>query len=89
MNVEFDKSFLKSISKIKDNTVLKRLEKIILQFESASSLESIPNCKKMVGYETYFRVKFGDYRVGFEKIDNSTIRFIIVDHRQNIYKKYP
>ena len=36
MNVEFDKSFLKYINKIKDNTLLNKIENIIAEIEHIS-----------------------------------------------------
>ncbi len=53
MEVTFDKSFSKSLDKINDKTVLKRIEKVILQCEKASELTQISNLKKMVGYKNY------------------------------------
>jgi mRNA interferase RelE/StbE len=88
VEVTFDKSFSKSIDKINDNVILKRIEKVILQCEKASELNQISNLKKMVGYKNYYRIKSGDYRIGIEVI-NQTIDFIIVTHRIDIYKKFP
>ena len=51
MEVTFDKSFSKSIDKINDKVILKRIEKVILQCEKASELNQISNLKKMVGYK--------------------------------------
>jgi mRNA interferase RelE/StbE len=89
MVVEFDKSFLKSITKIKNPKLFARIEKIIWAFELAKSLNEIPNVKKLSGFSNYFRIKSGDYRIGFELINNETIRFILVAHRKDIYKKFP
>ena len=38
MIVEFDKSFGKSIEKLKDQTVLAKIEKLILKMETATSI---------------------------------------------------
>lgn len=88
MNVVFDKSFSKSLGKIKDKTVLKNLESIILFCESAKSIKSIGNLKKLKGFRDYYRIKSGSYRIGIE-IDQNTLRFITVLHRKDIYKKFP
>ena len=89
MNIEFDKSFEKSLDRIKNPIILKRLEGIIIQIETAKSLSELSNIKKLTGFQKYFRMRIGDYRLGFESIDRSTIRFIIIAHRKDIYKIFP
>ena len=89
MNVEFDKSFLKSLENLKDSKLLQKIETIILHCESANSLVEIRNIKKLSGFTNYFRLKLGNYRIGFELINKEIIRFIIISHRKDIYKKFP
>jgi len=89
MIVEFDRSFSKSLSKIKDNPSLKKIEKLILEVEKSKKLSSISNLKKLTGYKTYYRIRMGNYRVGIESISSKTIRFIIIAHRKDIYRRFP
>lgn len=89
MILEYDKSFEKSLEKIKDNTILHRIENAILKAEKATTIENIPNSKKLTGYPRYYRIKIGDYRLGYEKINKETIRLIIIEHRKDIYRKFP
>lgn len=42
MIVEFDKSFEKSIGKIRDKLLLNRIEKTILKLERSDEIEDIP-----------------------------------------------
>ena len=89
MIVEFDKSFEKSLSNVRDPIVLKRLKRVIIQTESSPSLSSIPNILKLPGYSSYYRIRIGDYRIGIEMINKITIRFIIIANRKDIYKIFP
>ena len=89
MIVEFDKSFEKSLLLINDPIVLKRLKRIIILFENSPSLLLIPNIKKLSGFSSYYRIRIGDYRVGFELINNSTIRIIVIAHRKDVYNIFP
>ena len=89
MNVEFDKSFEKWLSKINSKTLLKKIEQVIIQMESAQSLDQVPGVKKLTGFKSYYRVKIGNYRLGFELYNKSTIRLIIFADRKDIYKKFP
>jgi mRNA interferase RelE/StbE len=89
MNVSFDKSFIKAIVKIKNPLVLKRIENIIYSLDSAESIENVSNIKKLIGYTSYYRIKMGVYRIGFELINDKEIKLITVLHRKDIYKKFP
>ena len=89
MNVKFDSSFLKSLSKIKDQTILQRIKKIIIGLEESADLKKVKNLRKLTGYKNYFRIRIGDYRLGFETINNDTIRLIIIAHRKDIYRNFP
>jgi mRNA interferase RelE/StbE len=77
------------LDKIKDPIILKRIETIIIQIETAKSLSELSNIKKLTGFPKYFRIRIGDYRSGFESIDKNSIRFIIIAHRKDIYKIFP
>ena len=89
MNVEFDKSFEKWLAKIEDSGTLKKIEQIILQAEDAKSIAEIKNVRKLTGFKKYYRIKLGNYRLGFERINSTTIRFIIVANRKDIYLRFP
>lgn len=89
MIVRFDKSFIKALDKIKDKTVLKRIESVIQKAEEAEALEQISNTKKLIGFTVYYRIKIGDYRIGLELINPNEIRLITILHRKYIYKKFP
>jgi len=89
MIIEFDKSFSKSIIRLKDRSIAHKLEELINTLESVSSLAASPNLKKLSGFHSYYRIRIGDYRVGLEKINDDTIRLIVVAHRKDIYKVFP
>ena len=89
MIVEFDKSFYKSLDKIKNATLQEKINAIIPQLEEAATIHSIRNVKKLIGFKSYYRIKIGDYRLGFELIEIFKIRLIIIEHRKNIYRKFP
>lgn len=89
MIVEFDRSFSKSLDRVNDSKILKRVIRIIIELEKALSLKEVRNCKKLTGYKSYFRIRIGDYRLGIEQIDHQTIRVIILSHRKDVYKYFP
>ncbi len=89
MIVEFDNSFYKRLSKIKDESILKRTKKLIIDLENVEDFRKIQSVKKLTGHKSYYRIRVGDYRIGFESINESTIRLLTIAHRKDIYKKYP
>ncbi len=89
MKVKFDKSFIKAIDKIKDTSLLKRIESVIYKLELVDSIDKVSNTKKLIGYTTYYRIKIGDYRIGLELINSNEVRLITVLHRKDIYNKFP
>lgn len=89
MILEFDASFLKCIRKNRDTSLHAKIEQILLECEQANGIEDLRNCKKLTGFASYFRIRVGDYRLGFEKVDNTTLRFIALAHRKEIYKNFP
>ena len=89
MEIIFDKSFNKSLNKINDRDVKAKIVDIILEVEAAGTLAQITNIKKMQGFKTFYRIRIGDYRLGIELESSNALRFIIVLHRKDIYKKFP
>jgi mRNA interferase RelE/StbE len=89
MLVEFDKSFEKSINKIKDKSLFPKIEKVISILEATDSLLAIASIKKLNGFKTYYRYRLGDYRIGIEKLSESKVRLITIAHRKDIYNVFP
>ncbi len=88
MKVVFDKSFSKSLDKLKNKQVKERLIRLIEKCEDANNLSELSNIKKMTSFISFYRFKIGDYRVGVE-VEDDSIYFIIVAHRKDIYNVFP
>ncbi len=89
MNVEFDKSFQKWLTKVNESSTFKKIEQAILKAEEAKTIKEIPNTKKLSGHKIYYRIKIGDHRIGFERISKTTIRLLIIANRSEIYRRFP
>ena len=89
MIVNFDKSFSKSLDKLKDRQVSERLESLIISLENANHIGDIHAVKPMKGHAGFYRIRIGDYRVGFELKTDDEILLILVAHRKDIYKRFP
>lgn len=88
MNTVFKNSFLKELKKLKNKSVKESVYNCIVQVESAKYISEIRNLKKLSGYDIYYRIRIGDYRIGI-KIEDDVVFFVVLDHRKDIYKGFP
>ena len=88
MKVLYEKSFLKDITKIKDKKVLNRISDTIGMVKTMRDLKTLPNVKKINGHPSAFRIRIGDYRLGFF-YENETVIFPRFLNRKNIYNYFP
>ena len=88
MKVEFKKSFLKDLKNLKNKSLQNSIYKCIIQVESAESISEIKNIKKLAGFEAHYRIRLGDYRIGF-KLENDIFNFVVFEHRKTIYRTFP
>ncbi len=88
MKVDFKKTFLKELEKLKNKSLKNSIYNSIIQVELAESISELKNIKKLAGFEIYYRLRVGDYRIGL-KLENDTVNFVIFEHRKDIYKTFP
>ena len=88
MKVEFLKSFSKDLDDINSKQLKSSLIKVIELMESAEALTEISSIKKLKGHKSAYRVRIGDYRLGFF-FEDSVILIARFVHRKDIYKIFP
>lgn len=88
MNVIYTKTITKDVRKIKDKKLTDKLTAIIQQLKTASSLEEVQQLKKLKGHPAAYRIRVGDYRLGFYYEENTVILARMVK-RSDIYKLFP
>ena len=88
MKVLIDKSFEKDIGKITDKKILHSIAECIKEIQQLKKLSEIDDCKKLKGSKHAYRIRIGDYRIGFI-FENQTIEFIRFLHRSKIYALFP
>ncbi|MBF0260183.1 MAG: type II toxin-antitoxin system mRNA interferase toxin, RelE/StbE family [Desulfamplus sp.] len=90
MKITLKKTFLKDIQKV--NEPQKSQVKSFLEalYADASILESSYNIKKLQGdtQGNFFRIRFGDYRLVYEKKEDELIIYRIL-HRKESYRYFP
>ena len=80
---EFEKSAIKLSGKHKES-----LKNLILEIREAQSVGDIGNCKKLIGYNSIYRIRLGYYRVFFLlKIVERTVFLKYLVSRGEAYRK--
>ena len=88
MKTFYQKRFLKDLIQVPAK-VRKQIAEFV--FEEAPRFHSINDSVKierMIGYPSYYKIRFGVYRVGLKK-ENESLIFIRVLHRKEIYRYFP
>ena len=88
MKVLYSRKFLKELSQIPSKERIK-IEKFV--FEVIPHLKTISESYKiesMKEYKNYYKVRFGDYRVGLRN-EKDLIILERVLHRKEIYRYFP
>jgi len=89
MKVLYVKALVKDLESVSRNLgVKKRLLKLIERLKTIDSLSELQNIKKIEGYDNYYRLRVGDYRLGL-KLSGNTVELIRFLHRRDIYRRFP
>lgn len=88
MRVIVTHQFGKDVDKQLSKEMKLKLADIIEELQKAPNLSSINNLKKLKGYKTAYRVKMGDYRIGFI-FEENIIKLSRVLNRKDIYRYFP
>jgi mRNA interferase RelE/StbE len=89
MEILYGKKFSKDLDAISHETNIKaHFLKLIETIITAKSLTDLKGVRKIEGYQAYFRIKVGDYRLGIKATQN-TVELIRFLHRKDIYRRFP
>ena len=88
MKIEYRKKFLKELSKIPIGERLRIESFVFKELPKANSIFELGNVEQMKGYPSYYKIRFGQYRVGHKMKDDKPI-FERALHRKDIYRYFP
>ncbi len=88
MDVAFEASFARDLKRVRNKALLRQVQQIIAQVKAVPMLSEISSLKKMQGYETLYRIRLGDYRIGIEVVGEQVV-FVRMLHRKDIYRYFP
>ena len=86
MKVSYSKQFEKDVRKYP--RFKSQMGEVIGRFKEARSINQLPNIKKLRSDQNDYRLRIGNFRLGFSVVDETIIfkRFL---HRKDIYKYFP
>jgi mRNA interferase RelE/StbE len=87
MNIEIRKSFTKDADKL-PAPFRQHLASIIEAMAKTTLPSQLADCKKLTGNKTAYRIRMGQYRIGFY-YENKTIELVRILHRKEIYRYFP
>ena len=87
MNVEVRQSFEKDALKLPVK-IQREITDVIGAIGAAQKLSEIKACKKLTGYKTAYRIRIGNYRMGFF-FENNTVELVRVLARKEMYRYFP
>lgn len=88
MKVIVTKQFDKDAEKELNKAMQMKLAELIEKLQQAASIDAVPNVKKLKGYKTAYRIRMGEYRIGF-LLQTDTILLSRVMNRKEIYRYFP
>ena len=88
MKTDYRKRFLKELSKI-PTEIRSSIESFVFKkLPKANSIFELGSVEKMKGYPSYYKIRFGSYRIGL-RIKNDKVILERVLHRKDIYRYFP
>ncbi|MDY6802667.1 MAG: type II toxin-antitoxin system RelE/ParE family toxin [Cyanobacteriota bacterium] len=89
MNTEYQRSFIKDLKALKSTPYFECIKALVFEeIPNLPDLKNIKNLKRLKNFESAYRIRVGDYRIGFF-FEEETIIFSRVLHRKEIYRYFP
>ena len=88
MKVEFKRSFVQDLERVRDKGIKERVRETIERVGGAQTLQEMGSVKKLRGGERYYRIRIGDYRLGLI-LQANTVIFVRFLHRKDVYRYFP
>ena len=87
MQIEIKARFVKDLKTV-PKEFKEKVAAVICSMEQAADLSNLKGIKKLKGYQNFYRIQVGAYRLGFILEENTVVlvRFL---HRKEIYRLFP
>jgi mRNA interferase RelE/StbE len=88
VKVQYRKRFLKELAEV-PAAQRREIEQFVFdEFIALQSISESGKIERMKGYPGFYKIRFGEYRVGL-KLEGDTVILERVLHRKDIYRYFP
>jgi mRNA interferase RelE/StbE len=88
MKTEYLPTFIKELKALKSTPVYATIKNLVFRdILTCQNLSDISNIKKLKGEDNAYRIRVGDYRIGFFTVGD-VITFSRVLHRREFYRYF-
>lgn len=88
MEVRPTRRFVRDLSRIPDRASRQRVDEALSALEAAGSLRDVSGVVKLSGFDRDYRIRIGDYRLGFSLEDGVVILHRLLP-RRDFYRHFP
>ncbi len=88
MTVRFKNAFFKDIERLPADIRPKVEQLVFVAIPSSHRITELANVRKLKGYSRFYRIRIGDFRVGFELREEVVVVHRIL-RRNDIYRYFP
>ena len=88
METRFEDRFNRSVRRIRNRDLLRRIRRAIENVESADRVTEIRSIKRMSARVSFYHIRVGDHRIGL-RLERNVAVFIKFGHRNDFYRDFP
>ena len=88
MEVRADVRFDRDLKRIRNASLLSRVEQVVEDLEAASTISEVSGMVRLTARGNLYRIRVGDYRVGLE-VEGDLVTLLRFAHRSEIYRHFP
>lgn len=88
MEPEYGGRFTRQLRRIRDQQILRSVQRKIEELKLATSLGDVAGVKKLHSGRNFFRIRIGAYRLGLE-IEDNKVNLLRFRHRSDFYRSFP
>jgi len=90
METQYLPTFIKDLKSLKSSSYYPSIRKLVFEeIPSSQDIRDVKNVKKLRSEDTAYRIRVGDYRIGFFVEDGNKIIFTRILHRREFYRNFP
>ena len=89
MKLETRRGYMRDLRRIRDHTLLDRIERKIAELEAADAITEVSSVKRLVSASgNDYHIRIGDYRLCVT-VEGDLAILIAFGHRSSIYRRFP